>query len=544
MNLDISYLFFKSISENKLLFAILTLMVLAFVFIDVFYIQRTFFSLIKNVPYTNTLLRSILTLCFFLLAKSILQTILDYYLSNFNSSLSRNLLSSVVSNVHDKYSENIGSLDEHLQTVYYDKMNSSLIDMFETMKYRKMQLLVLIIPSILYSFYLNPKYGIVYTISLLLCFSTVGLTLYKTQQYGIENETTRNIFLSEYTGFINNLIPIYTHNKLEKEQNSIFKNISSVQDTLRNNLYHASKYKYIMYTIIVVILLSTIYIQGKYFGDVISVTSRENTIIICFDLLEQFGYLSLYFLPFMDNISRYNALKHNISTDYKKTNKTIADNLEGNNFNITYKNVYSDPILKNVNLSIKFGEKVVIIGTIGSGKSTLIKTLCRLIPITSGKIYFDNVDIHSLDINTFRKYVGYVPQYVNLFNRTISENIFYGADNLTENERKQIIDNYKIMKIFPNLDKNVGFNGKNMSGGQRQLIYVLRNIINSKKKIIVMDEPTASLDGNTKTYFLDLIKNITGKTIIIVSHDADCISILNRQIIIDAGTIKNKLLKK
>jgi ABC-type bacteriocin/lantibiotic exporter with double-glycine peptidase domain len=531
-NLNISHIFFRSVRENVVLFSILTAMILSFVFVDVFYIQRTFLNIIKSVGDSNLLLKYIVILCLFLLFKSFLQTILDYYLVNFTNSLSKNLLGRVVDNIHDKYNGNISNLDEHLQTTYYDKMNNSLSDIFENMKYRKMQFIIVMVASTLYSFYLNRKFGLIYFIGIILCITIIVATSLITQKYGKTNENNKNLFLTEYTNFINNLIPIYTHNTLKYEKDIISGKITNVLNGVRENLFRSSVNKFFMFTLIVVILLAVIYVQTKYFSSEISITHRENTIIICFDLLEQFGYLNLYFLPLSESISRYNTLKKNIEIDNPNV-KNSGDTKIVSKYNINLHNVYYDNILKNINLDIKYGEKVAIVGSIGSGKTTLIKLICRLLPVSSGNVYLGNIDINTIDINSYRDLVAYVPQYVNLFNRTIKENIFYGSE-YSEN----IVKKYGINTIFKDLDKNVGFNGKNMSGGQKQIIYILRNLVNSKKKIIVMDEPTASLDGNTKDYFLNLIKLITDKTIIIVTHDKDCFNVLTRRITLDSGSIK------
>ena len=198
-------------------------------------------------------------------------------------------------------------------------------------------------------------------------------------------------------------------------------------------------------------------------------------------------------------------------------------------------------ILEDINVEIKEGEKVAIVGEIGSGKSTFIKQLLRLIVPVSGNFYLDNICYQNINTKRFYKDIGFMPQMCVLFNRSILENIKY--DNPDVNDRYIIdtIDNFNLRKHFSNLEKGLyslaGKNGSNLSGGQRQVVWFLK-LYFKDPRIIIMDEPTASLDKQTKDLFLDIIKNIfKNKTIIMVTHDNYILKFAERTLTLKEGKL-------
>lgn len=184
--------------------------------------------------------------------------------------------------------------------------------------------------------------------------------------------------------------------------------------------------------------------------------------------------------------------------------------------------------LDNINLNISKNENIGLVGHIGSGKSTLIKLLLKLIAPTSGEITIGGVDINNISKAELYKHVFYVPQKPKLLNRTLYENIVYGIENpkkekyiiiIKDTMREMNIDQNTQDKLFQNMDESVGNEGSRLSGGQRQIVWVIRALLRNPS-IIIMDEPTASLDKQNKQKILDMIEKIgTRKTVIIVSHD-------------------------
>ena len=173
------------------------------------------------------------------------------------------------------------------------------------------------------------------------------------------------------------------------------------------------------------------------------------------------------------------------------------------------------------NLSIKLSNKLNgIYGRSGSGKTTLIKLMLGFYNINKGQILYNNTNIYDLDIEYLRKNISYVNQNTKLFNYSVLKNIKY-SNKATYTDVKFLINKYKLELILPDLSKNVGINGNNLSGGQKQVVLILRAIL-KKSKIYFFDEPTSALDSITFNKILNIINDLKNKaTVIIVTHDKD-----------------------
>lgn len=173
--------------------------------------------------------------------------------------------------------------------------------------------------------------------------------------------------------------------------------------------------------------------------------------------------------------------------------------------------------IDKLNLKVKQGERLAITGHIGSGKSTLIKIILRLIYPESGNIILKQKCIYDMSVKEYFNLVGFMPQNCLLFKRSIMDNIKYDNRNITDKYIIDTITKYKLMKHFKN---GLDIGTDSLSGGQRQLVWFLR-IYFKNPEIIILDEPTASLDKETKDLFIYLMNTLLkDKTIIIITHDS------------------------
>ena len=230
-------------------------------------------------------------------------------------------------------------------------------------------------------------------------------------------------------------------------------------------------------------------------------------------------------------------------------------NLKGN---ISFKNVmfsYKDQNFKaldNINLTIKEGEKVAILGKIGSGKSTLSKLIMNLYTPTSGSIMYDGTEIRQIDPVDLRSSIGYVPQEPFLFLGSIKDNITIGESFATDED---LIRASKIAGLDKFLSKHesgfdllVGERGSGLSGGERQSITLARALI-SNPSCLMMDEPTNSMDIQTEKEFIKNMKTVVqDKTVIIMTHKVSILALVDRVIIMHDGKIiadgpKNQVIK-
>ena len=230
--------------------------------------------------------------------------------------------------------------------------------------------------------------------------------------------------------------------------------------------------------------------------------------------------------------------------DLDESEKQSIDNIQ--NLSITIQNMgfYYVPkkyILKNVSLKINQNEKIAIIGEIGSGKSTLGKLLIKLFDYDEGSIKLNNIELKDIEILSLRKIITYIPQHPELFNRTLLSNLTYGSNNIKRETVVKLINSIKIKSIrdvlLTNLDKSVGKYGNNLSGGQRQIVWLIRSILQDSK-MIILDEPTSSLDEENKLIVMDFIKSLSkNKTLILITHDMKLLKLVNRVIKFDKGKL-------
>jgi subfamily B ATP-binding cassette protein MsbA len=155
-------------------------------------------------------------------------------------------------------------------------------------------------------------------------------------------------------------------------------------------------------------------------------------------------------------------------------------------------------------------------------------------------IFIDNNDLNSFNLNELRRQISYVNQTSKLFNTTILENIQYG-NNMSEKTITDKCNEIGVMQIFKNLKDGlhttVGVEGSKLSGGQRQIIHILRCIF-KKNKIVILDEPTTAIDNENKKNILNAILELSkDSTLIIITHDYELLPIVRRIIKIDAGVI-------
>jgi len=199
------------------------------------------------------------------------------------------------------------------------------------------------------------------------------------------------------------------------------------------------------------------------------------------------------------------------------------------------------PVLDGINFTIKPGERVAVLGRVGSGKSTILRLLQRLYEPTSGYIRVDDLDIRQIDLADLRRQVGYVPQDSVLFYGTVRDNLTQGVPHATDDQVLRAVELSGLLdsvKQWPRgLGQPVGERGFNMSGGQRQLITLARAVI-GEPAIIALDEPTSHLDNTVERKFLDAMRNwLAGRTLVLVTHRAALLELVDRVILIDRGKV-------
>jgi ATP-binding cassette subfamily B multidrug efflux pump len=197
--------------------------------------------------------------------------------------------------------------------------------------------------------------------------------------------------------------------------------------------------------------------------------------------------------------------------------------------------------LKGVSFEVNPGESIAIIGTTGSGKSTIANLILRLYDAEKGKISIDEHEIAAYDISALRSQMGYVPQDVFLFSDTIENNISFGGDDITQDDvikAAKDADLYENISDFPDgFQTMLGERGITLSGGQKQRASIARAIVRNPK-ILILDDALSAVDTNTENTILQSLARIMkGRTSVIISHRVSSAKLADKIIVLDDGEI-------
>lgn len=359
-----------------------------------------------------------------------------------------------------------------------------------------------------------------------------------------------NTFVQErLTGM--KIVQLFNREKIEYEK---FKDINRKHNKawLKNILYNS-----IFFPIADIISSITLGVIIWYGG--LNILNGDN-ITTFGDLFAYTMFISMLFNPLRQIADKFNELQMGIIASdrvlelldsemkIQDAGTLIATHFKGNlNFkDVRFSYIEDEEVIKGINLDVKEGETIAIVGATGAGKSTIINLLNRFYEIDSGTICIDGTNINEFTLESLRKQIAVVLQDVFLFADTIYNNITLDDPNIT---REQVITAAKnigvhdfIMSLPNGYDYNVKERGVMLSSGQRQLIAFLRAYV-SNPSILILDEATSSID----TYSEELIQNATdtitqGRTSIVIAHrlatiiNADKIIVMDKGKIVEAGS--------
>ena len=234
-----------------------------------------------------------------------------------------------------------------------------------------------------------------------------------------------------------------------------------------------------------------------------------------------------------------------LKAEEKITEKADAEPKPAFEESIEFRGVWyaynSEPVLKDINLTIKKGETVAIVGKSGAGKSTLADLLPRLIDVDKGSVMIDGVDICNIKIKDIRRLMGIVSQQPILFNAPFKENISFGVDDIDMQkveEAARIANAHEfIMDTEQGYDSLVGESGNKLSGGQRQRVSIARAIM-ANPPILILDEATSALDTESERLVQEaILKLMKSRTSIVIAHRLSTIQRADKIVVLDEGRI-------
>ena len=554
------------IRDNKKLF-ILYILTLIYIPINSIYLPKLYGDLISNLK--SKKFKGIEKIFFILicgwLVIQIMNTASSYIMNILMPKFKQYIRKFFITEIMDRYKTNFQELKLGDMITKIIKSPYVLEDIFYMFKDVVVRNIITIISIFGYLCYYNIRLGLIFGICMTVI---IGLSLcyLSSCRDNVKNmETLYDKTHEEIEDTFSNLISIYTARKYKDET----ERISNIDDQLYNNvqLMNKCKNKYrIVFTLIFIITIIILNYMGYklYLKKTMKLETFISVFIINYSLL---GIFMGFFRELNDLM--HSSVNINLIIDYLNNQlpKRIKLSLNKNNIplllnannkpiegmKIQFKNVKfkydnkSPYILNGINLTITPLETIIIQGHIGSGKSTLSKLLLKFITNYEGEILINGKSNKNMNVDDLREKIMYIPQHPNLFNRTLKENLLYGVTNYTiEDILKKLtnVDLHDIRDKFKSIMNNkVGKLGSKLSGGQRQLVWILRSMFNNSK-MVILDEPTSSLDEESKKKIMNLIKEISNnRNLIIITHDNDIkkYNLHNRVIFFENGKIKKQI---
>ena len=414
---------------------------------------------------------------------------------------------------------------------------------------------VMMISNLIYLSIKSKQLGLAY-FSGILVFLLLGSAFIKDcRKVIIQKEQKYDEVHGKIEDVLSNLITVYTGKQQKQETEKVVKENKKIVDLDIKKGLCQLKYKVGFSIINVLIFIALNFISFNLYkkGEInLSALSAIfilnynilNTLIIYFKNAQQYVNVSadyMYLTNFLESLPDFDLKAETSKDKIRNTDYGIRIDLKNVDFKIQSTN---NQIYNNLNLTIPENQNVVIMGSIGSGKSTFAKLLVKLQEPDKGKILLNGVNYDKLNIDNIRKNIIYIPQMPILFDRTLWENISYGfkGDQIKKHDVLEMLNKMgmeDLADIFrERFDKSVGKKGSFLSGGQRQVVWVLRALF-GKAKVIILDEPTSALDDESKTNVRKMIRFLTrNRTLIIITHDKDLLTGMDRVIVFNEGAIQ------
>lgn len=385
-------------------------------------------------------------------------------------------------------------------------------------------------------------------ISMVICFVLFYFTAQAAKQTANEVEQKYAELFGRTIGKINHFFLIKIFGTAERETSNLRKEIDGLNQISNKDVWLRKRNKSVLglCSLLFFCILMTIAVylwihKQISVGDVVYIFtviggSLLGTIQM---MMDTFGG-RMYQLSLLEkNLELFNEEPQIIDAENAHNLRANCKNIEIKNLCFAYEN--GNPIINNLNLSIKAGEKVGLIGVSGGGKTTLIHLLQRLENTPQKMLFINGHDITELSQESLHKLIAFIPQDTSLFHRTIAENMAYGTFNAT---KKQIEDAAKMAYLADFINDLpqkyytlVGDKGIKLSGGQRQRVAIARAILKNSP-ILILDEATSALDSESENYIQKAMKKLMkGKTVIAIAHRLSTLKEMDRIIVLDKGKI-------
>ena len=491
---------------------------------------------------------SVIILSFFFL-KFLFSLYLNLFNIRFNSLLTASLRSKLFNIFLKKYSDIVNYNSSQITNIL-TKISELTISNFFISFLLIFRSLCIIIPLIIFLFFINIKITLI-----LLIISSVVLSIYflifkkLILNLGKKELIYHEILLGMIKEFFNgfSLLRLYS---LENKYITHFKEKAFNYARVKIIYRFIDQFPKLSFefSVLILIFLQIVILKHFNYNNEYIISFIGIFILVSLKLIPQIIYLfSLFNKMKQSQIATNQFLEEYTKIENEIINKDKIINYKNEiQFqDISFKYNNSNFLFENINFKIKFGEKVGIFGKSGTGKTSLVNIICGFLKPSKGKILIDGELLKDENYFSWQKKISLVEQNVYLFNDSIRNNIILNyADMKEDNDLKinEIIEKAQltelINKLPDGLETIVNQNSTNISGGERQRIGIARAFYRNSN-IIILDEPTSSLDEENSLKIMEILNNTENQTMIIISHDQEVLRICNTNYL-----LKNKQINK
>lgn len=479
-----------------------------------------------------------------------LSTIGDWHDTLLNPEFQKFIRNNMLSKILDKYENNYEEITTGDLITKFVKTPSIFTQWFSRFKDYIIPYTLVFFSAAGYFLYYDKLLGITLIVTITLMIYLLLTSPYHCKEYTIEKSRLYSNIHENIDDILRNLLSVYT----AKQQENELKHIRSLEDQYKtafmNTMLCILKYKIISVPIVVTFFAIFIYRCNTLIRE--KKMKPSNFVSLFMIILYLIGSFMWLIDIMRDVIFDWGMIKEtekHLEIPPPVVNSKINDLTSSvppgiGLYNVTFKYKESkEPILENISLQFEEGKKTVLLGEIGSGKSTILKLLMKFNSPNSGDLYINNKWYSQLHSYYVRQEIGYVPQQPILFNRSVIDNIKYGNPNIKDEQIIKLLKDLDIYDEFSKLDGGlyspIGKNGSRLSGGQRQLLWCLR-ILLINPKVLILDEPTSAMDNKTKDLLFRILDIVMkDKTVIMVTHDPYLLQKVDTKIYMSHGKIVN-----
>ena len=508
-------------------------------------------SYIIDIIIANKIQKSICILVFayFIISNIIVifNLILKHYFKNISLNITNSIRILIKDNIlsyDDKFfkDKNLGNLLEYFEN------NISTIDNFLSKIFFNFIIYFLIVIFTIVSFYLESVLmGVIFSIYVFLFVIMLLVIIFSQKDILLKNKEITTFNIGKYSEWINNSSELdmldgynYIKNKMDI-MNREFLNTETKAQKYLYKIWSLTLFFSVFSTILALFLGGGLYFKGIIsFGTIYTLYSYSTLLK---DPIENMQAHMRSYLNFKACLKRINKI-----FEYEPEVKFGAYNTDKKIQNINITNLYysynndDNYCLKNINIELKYNSIIGIMGKSGSGKTTFCKLLCKYIQKIKGKIYINNTEIEDFSEEYINKSIVYVCPNGNIFNDTIKNNITFFNNDISDKYLLDKLKDYNLLQYFAQYGDNflhTNINNDNLSVGEKQIICLLRTILNTRANLIIFDETYSKIDKNIIKLFFEILYNIVkDKIIIIVSHNTETINYCDRMIVFEDGIIK------